>query len=316
VGALGSVERVLVLGIVVVIVAILGIAIWGATDDDPGVPAVVAKDGGAARRTPVIVPLNDPKGESRPAATKSTPLADLNRWRKIDSAAQPVSQPAPASVTDRRSESRTDIPLKPASEPLVPPVAKATRREPEPLPEVSGPPTTRKPVETTPIRTEPLTELPVYGPLPGSRPRTQAKPAEAPVEKPAPPAAPRTHTVASGETLWGIAVRYYGDSNIQEHIDELLEANPSIDPERLYVDAVLTLPARDGADVSRLPAPVQVALLDGRLYEVKSGDTLSSIAQEQLGSASRWREIYELNRERIHDPSMVYVGATLRLPKD
>jgi LysM repeat protein len=39
-----------------------------------------------------------------------------------------------------------------------------------------------------------------------------------------------------------------------------------------------------------------------RLYKVGRGDTLSGIAEEQLGSANRWPEIFRLNRDIISDP--------------
>lgn len=47
-------------------------------------------------------------------------------------------------------------------------------------------------------------------------------------------------------------------------------------------------------------------------YTVKSGDTLSSISQQQLGSSARWQEIAELNG--IADPYNIKIGQTLKLP--
>lgn len=50
----------------------------------------------------------------------------------------------------------------------------------------------------------------------------------------------------------------------------------------------------------------------GRSYTVRHGDTLSSIAARQLGYATRWHEIADLNR--IRDPKSIRVGQVLRLP--
>jgi cell wall-associated NlpC family hydrolase len=47
---------------------------------------------------------------------------------------------------------------------------------------------------------------------------------------------------------------------------------------------------------------------------VQSGDTLSKIAQRTLGDADRWREIYDLNRDQLSDPSVIRPGQQLRLP--
>lgn len=51
-----------------------------------------------------------------------------------------------------------------------------------------------------------------------------------------------------------------------------------------------------------------------RTYTVKKGDTLSEIAQEQLGKASRYPEIFEMNKPMLKDPDRIYPGQVLRLP--
>jgi len=50
-------------------------------------------------------------------------------------------------------------------------------------------------------------------------------------------------------------------------------------------------------------------------YIVKGGDSLSKIAKEQLGSAARWPEIFELNKDQIANPNVIRVGQELKLPK-
>lgn len=49
-------------------------------------------------------------------------------------------------------------------------------------------------------------------------------------------------------------------------------------------------------------------------YTVVKGDCLSRIAQKQLGNANRWREIYNLNRDKISNPNLIYPGQVLTLP--
>lgn len=51
-----------------------------------------------------------------------------------------------------------------------------------------------------------------------------------------------------------------------------------------------------------------------RLHTVRAGDTLSEIAQERLGDASRWEEIFEANRPMLQDPDRIYPGQVLRIP--
>ena len=50
-------------------------------------------------------------------------------------------------------------------------------------------------------------------------------------------------------------------------------------------------------------------------YKVVSGDTLSEIAERLLGDASRWPELYELNKDKIKHPSMIYPDQVLTLPE-
>jgi nucleoid-associated protein YgaU len=52
----------------------------------------------------------------------------------------------------------------------------------------------------------------------------------------------------------------------------------------------------------------------GRSYTVKKGDTLSQIAQRELGAASRWKEIFEANRGTISDADKIFPGQVLTLP--
>jgi nucleoid-associated protein YgaU len=51
-----------------------------------------------------------------------------------------------------------------------------------------------------------------------------------------------------------------------------------------------------------------------RVYVVQQGDTLSQIAKTAYGDATRWREIYEANKDEIKDPKIVRPGQELRIP--
>ena len=51
-----------------------------------------------------------------------------------------------------------------------------------------------------------------------------------------------------------------------------------------------------------------------RTYTVKSGDSLSKIAQSQLGDGAKWKALYEANRDQISDPDLIHPGQVLNLP--
>lgn len=53
---------------------------------------------------------------------------------------------------------------------------------------------------------------------------------------------------------------------------------------------------------------------EAQFYTVKSGDTLGKIAQQFLGSASKYPVIFEANKPMLTDPNKIYPGQTLRIP--
>lgn len=53
-----------------------------------------------------------------------------------------------------------------------------------------------------------------------------------------------------------------------------------------------------------------------RVYTVKKGDSLAGIAKRELGSPLRWREIFELNRDKLPTPDSLREGMELRLPPE
>jgi nucleoid-associated protein YgaU len=53
---------------------------------------------------------------------------------------------------------------------------------------------------------------------------------------------------------------------------------------------------------------------EAQLYTVKSGDTLSKIAKQYYGNASKYPVIFEANRPMLKDPDKIYPGQVLRIP--
>lgn len=50
-------------------------------------------------------------------------------------------------------------------------------------------------------------------------------------------------------------------------------------------------------------------------YTVKSGDNLWNIAKKELGDGTRWKEIYDLNKDQISNPNLIYKDQKLEIPK-
>lgn len=50
-------------------------------------------------------------------------------------------------------------------------------------------------------------------------------------------------------------------------------------------------------------------------YVVQYGDTLSEISEKFLGSQTRYKEIYEANKDRMASPDRLQVGKAIRIPR-
>jgi LysM repeat protein len=70
-------------------------------------------------------------------------------------------------------------------------------------------------------------------------PAPEPEPAATPAPPPPPPPAARTYTVVSGDTLWAISERFYGDGSKYQVI---ADASGVSNPDLIYPGQVLTIP--------------------------------------------------------------------------
>ncbi len=157
------------------------------------------------------------------------------------------------------------------------------------------------------------------------------------------PAVPRTaiefptaivtrHTVVQGDTLSKIAGEYYG-SKSRRLVEAIFAANRAVlaNPDKLGVGMELVIPMISGvngpattrsANDPRRRANTKPAADEPRVpeaeptrpYQIKKNDRYVSIAREELGDVTRWREIYELNKEVFPDPQFIREGVRIKLP--
>ena len=74
------------------------------------------------------------------------------------------------------------------------------------------------------------------------------------------------------------------------------------------------LKARKDLRKRRRKAQAAAAKLASKFYTVESGDTLSKIAQEQYGDASKYPIIFEANTPMLKSADLIYPGQVLRIP--
>ncbi len=135
-----------------------------------------------------------------------------------------------------------------------------------------------------------------------------------------------TYRVVAGDTLSSIARHYYG-AGTRRNIDAILDMNRSVlaNPNMIKVGMSLVLPDWH-REQTRAGSPRPVVDRDARLvvsrqrttavrwYQVRKNDRYVSIARQQLGDASRWREIYDLNKDKFPDPNQIRDGVRIKLP--
>lgn len=199
---------------------------------------------------------------------------------------------------------------------------------------LSDPPVKPKPeVQVDPVPAPPVE--PVPQPKTPETPKTNDGGAKPPAPKPPPNPNPvpglrtdaRMHTVAAGETLEDISVRYYGT---RRGIATIVEANQISDPDHVKVGQKLKIPAPPesgrapggSAPVVKTPetkpgAPAPAKTKVPRLYTVRSGDgNLYEICRRFYGTrgeAARVSRIMDLNGLWSSD---VKPGTVLRLPPE
>ncbi len=160
------------------------------------------------------------------------------------------------------------------------------------------------PPSPVPLNPQPGTAEPV------SSPTQAATVKEAVVVTPA--SWERTYEVRSGESLSTICQQEYGTAALTA---ALAAHNGISDPDTVWAGHRLSLPAANvltgGADTAA--GSVETPARWGA-YRIKEGDSLSQIARQFMGSADRWRQLYELNRHAIGDPDRIRAGTVLKVP--
>jgi len=51
-----------------------------------------------------------------------------------------------------------------------------------------------------------------------------------------------------------------------------------------------------------------------KVYEVEPDDSLSKIAKNEYGDASKWPQIFEANKDQLKDPNKIFPGQKLTIP--
>ncbi len=140
------------------------------------------------------------------------------------------------------------------------------------------------------------------------------------------------HTVQAGESLWSIAEQHLGDGERWRQIAALNEGH-TMDGGQVFQSNTflqpgwqLRMPAdRAAADGDRNQLTASTAAGDEasvHVVTVDEGDTLSKIAEEELGDSDAWPTVFAASRGKpqpddlpaITDPDVIYPGQQITVP--
>jgi len=172
------------------------------------------------------------------------------------------------------------------------------RAEPNPyMPTAPPPAPTPGSVDTT-----------VVVPPPGA-PATPVVAPSTPVVAPPTPAVAETYVIKKGDTLGAIA-KAEG-----VNLNDLMAANPGIDPKRLRIGQEIHIPAAGGhapeaagAAIAGAAPPSGTVPVASGTYTVKKGDTLGKIARAQGTTVAALKKTNKLTNDTIR------VGQKLKIP--
>lgn len=148
--------------------------------------------------------------------------------------------------------------------------------------------------------------------------------------------APRTYTVQDvrpAESLWSIAEQELGDGERWREIATLNEGRVMPGGQTFKSNSFLqpgwqlhmpdTQATASGLHVQLASDASATHGESGRLVKVHEGDYLSKIAEDELGDAGQWKELFDATRGKpqpdglpaITNPDMIYAGQQITVPK-
>jgi nucleoid-associated protein YgaU len=145
------------------------------------------------------------------------------------------------------------------------------------------------------------------------------------------------YVVQPQDTFWTISRKKYGTARYFMALAQLNKAHVP-DPTRMRPGVKVSTPPTEiletqfaqylpkgsaievasGERQATKPTPTGFFVsADGKpMYRTGEKDTLSDIAARHLGRASRWIQVFEMNRDKLTSPNQLKVGTELALPAD
>jgi nucleoid-associated protein YgaU len=120
---------------------------------------------------------------------------------------------------------------------------------------------------------------------------------------------PNTHAPPRIRFIWGVGLSFRGV------VDNVQQKFTLFSPTGIPVRATVTLSIKEYKTLEEQLKELNLQSADhSKRRVVKRGDTLSRIAFEEYGDATKWRPIADKNADLIPDPRRLVPGITLEIP--
>ena len=271
-------------------------------------PPIRSNFGAGSTRALPILDTQTNKATANKATAKKTPVKNA-----IAAALSPrVARPRPAVSKQSRLSA------------FVPP--QKTASDFDPL-------LSSKKISKTNLAVNPKKQIPESKPQPKPQPKPESPPQIQPL-------GPDEYRVQTTDSLWSIAQTHYGDGRffraLHEHnrgritsadrlepnttlvipsADELMKRYAKFCPADKLSDRSSAADAQHQSNLSNVAYDAYEKRMQERFHITQSGDTLFDVARKRLGQASRYLEIFELNRFRIpqHVNHLTPLGPGIKL---
>ena len=111
-------------------------------------------------------------------------------------------------------------------------------------------------------------------------------------------------------------LHFHGTVKSEDEKNQIWNALKAVpDYQREVMADIKVVPQAAAAAAAPAPArALRPGAAAGRTYTVQAGDTLSGIAKQHLGDASKYTKIFEANRDVLSDPDKIKPGQVLKIP--
>ena len=124
---------------------------------------------------------------------------------------------------------------------------------------------------------------------------------------------PKVYEVVKGDTLAGIAQKYYKAGKYWRLIADANKAALP-DPAKLKIGMRIKIPQPPPVYEAKATFDAVLVAKPGVSYKVKKGDTLISISRSAYGTGQKWQAILALNKSKLSSPEKLAEGMVISLP--